>query len=268
MRAILVHMTDSPAAENRLQTGLEIARRVDGHLTLHVGALVAAVFEVAPFVGGFPLTEIIDQETAATEALVTDLAARLIHEDVPFDISRNDIDTAEALSIAGRLSDLIIVDLDDNTTAGRSQASIIGDLATAATAPLLGLRPGVSIRFDGTAMVAWNGSAQAASALRAAVPLLKLFGSVCVVCIGEPEANGSATLALEYLSRHDIHAELRSVEKGSSTVEEAIEREAHSLNAALVVMGAYGHSRAREFFFGGVTRHMLDSARFPLLLTH
>jgi nucleotide-binding universal stress UspA family protein len=33
-------------------------------------------------------------------------------------------------------------------------------------------------------------------------------------------------------------------------------------------MGAYGHSRVREFFFGGVTRALLRSSPAPLLLAH
>jgi nucleotide-binding universal stress UspA family protein len=44
--------------------------------------------------------------------------------------------------------------------------------------------------------------------------------------------------------------------------------EIHSLKTDLVVMGAYGHARAREMILGGVTHYMLKKADMPLLLSH
>lgn len=51
-------------------------------------------------------------------------------------------------------------------------------------------------------------------------------------------------------------------------MEEALTRVADEMDAALVVMGAFGHSRLRQTLFGGVTRYMLENSRFPLLLGH
>ena len=39
-------------------------------------------------------------------------------------------------------------------------------------------------------------------------------------------------------------------------------------NVSLIAMGAYGHSRTREFLLGGLTRHMLKNTTMPLLMTH
>ena len=77
-----------------------------------------------------------------------------------------------------------------------------------------------------------------------------------------------ATDALRYLSRHDIHAELKTVARDGDTVEERLEKEALALGAGLIVMGAFGRSRLRETIFGGVTRYLLTSGRVPLLLAH
>ena len=76
------------------------------------------------------------------------------------------------------------------------------------------------------------------------------------------------TPVLEYLSRHDIHAELTTVTEDRLTVEEALEAKATEIGADWIVMGAYGHSRMREIWFGGVTRYLLESARIPLFFAH
>ena len=76
------------------------------------------------------------------------------------------------------------------------------------------------------------------------------------------------TDALRYLSRHGLKAELHELAKDGS-VEQTLAREAGRLGAQLLVLGAYGHSRVREFLFGGVTRYFLEEASAPpLLLAH
>jgi nucleotide-binding universal stress UspA family protein len=86
--------------------------------------------------------------------------------------------------------------------------------------------------------------------------------------VGRSEGEMHAKPVLEYLSRHDIHAELKIAGDNWLTIEEALEREAEAMKADWIVMGAYGHSRVRELLFGGVTRYMLESARFPLFISH
>ncbi len=76
------------------------------------------------------------------------------------------------------------------------------------------------------------------------------------------------TDAMKYLSRHAIHATLRSEARGAETTEELLARMVRETGAGLLVMGAFGRSRLRETLFGGVTRYMLDSAAVPLLLAH
>ena len=116
-------------------------------------------------------------------------------------------------------------------------------------------------------MVAWNGSGEAANALRTAIPLLA-GRRVELVSVGKDDGSFPATDALTYLSRHDIHAEARIVERGGVTVEEALEKAAEAMGAGLIVMGAFGKSRLRETLFGGVTQYLVTSGRFPLLLAH
>ena len=130
-----------------------------------------------------------------------------------------------------------------------------------------------SARFD-TAMVAWNGSREAARALADALPLLKTAKSVTVFSIESAAARewGQAELpdvdVAAYLSRHGINADVVRNLLDQVDVGEWLLSRATDLNADLLVMGAYGHSRLGELVLGGVTRTILREAFLPVLLSH
>jgi len=268
MRSILVHADDSSAGENRVQTGLDIARRFDGHLTAHVNIPLVRLFAMDPFGGVYPMTDVIAKAEVDAGMLVSQIEARLAKEDVPFTVERSDVEPADALTTASRLQDLVVLDLDDIARFARPQSTLVGAVALSGNAPVLALVPGQRVTLDGKVMIAWNDSRESAGALRAAVPLLKHARSVEVLRIGKTEDEMQAEPALQYFSRHGVNAELHTAPIGWLSAEEAIEREAEEMGADWIVMGAYGHSRVRETLFGGVTRYMLDSARFPLFLAH
>jgi len=268
MRSILVHADDSPAGENRLQTGLDIARSFGGHVTAHVNTPIVRLFAMDAFGGVYPMTDAIAAAEVEAGALVSRVDARLAHEDVPFTVERSEIEPADALARSARLADLVVLDLDDVGKFARPQSSLVGAVSLSGSAPVLALVPGQRIALEGKVMIAWNDSRESAGAVRAAVPLLARATSVEVMRIGKTDNEMQAGPVLAYLSRHDVHAELRTAKADWLTVEEALEREAEAMGADWIVMGAYGHSRMRETLLGGVTRYMLDSARVPLFLAH
>jgi len=72
-----------------------------------------------------------------------------------------------------------------------------------------------------------------------------------------------------YLAWHGIDAELRTLTvSGASDVGPSLLRTCDDVQASLLVMGAYTHSRLRQLIIGGVTRHVLDNAHLPVLLAH
>ena len=115
-----------------------------------------------------------------------------------------------------------------------------------------------------SAVICWNASAEAASAVTAALPLLAGAKTVTVLTANA----GDPSSFIEFLGRHGIAASVRSLSPALGEVGEALLAEAERLDAGIIVLGAYGHSRAREFIFGGVTRHVLHHARTLLLLAH
>ncbi|HEY5795909.1 MAG TPA: universal stress protein [Bosea sp. (in: a-proteobacteria)] len=123
-----------------------------------------------------------------------------------------------------------------------------------------------------TVMIAWVDSCQATRALAEALPLLKLAKRVCLATVQETahgRLGGAEALAdvAAHLSRHGVEASV-NVLSGLDEPSVALLDEAHRISADLLVAGAYGHSRFREWILGGVTENLLATADLPLLLAH
>ena len=260
MRSILVHGDRGPAMASRLETGLALARMNDGHVTVLVDTQVSRYFAMDPLGGSYVASDALTQAIANDDALGADIAAQLTGQDVPFDIVRSESDPVDALAPAARLADVVIV--------SRS-GMLAGDLAMAARTPVLVLADKGELRFPlNTACIAWDGGNEAALALRGAVPMLAGCGEVQVLTVTEKLGGFPPTDALSYLARHGIKAELHELAKARS-VEETLAGEVEQSGAGLLVMGAYGKSRMREYLFGGVTRYFLKESSEPaLLLVH
>lgn len=135
--------------------------------------------------------------------------------------------------------------------------------------PVLVLPPAPTTRFTGTVLIGWNPTLQAERALIAALPFLRLAerSIVLAVATGAKRGPGAADAA-RYLAWHGIRAEAHEVEPGDRQVGEILLTQARTMEAGLLVMGAYSHSRLREMILGGVTRHVLEQAELPVLMAH
>ncbi len=260
MRSIVLPADRTPAFAARLETALGLARSHRGHLTVQIDTPITQYIVSDMFTGAMIAVDALQEARAADVMLGQRLDAKLAGEDVPFDIEERSDDPVDALCDVALLADLVICDIGFER---------LGELLVRTPTPVLALpastRPAT---FQGVAVVAWDGSKAASRAMRAATPLLKNFSSVHVVMV-KPR-NGQelpTTDVLRYLSRHDVHAEMREV-PCVHTVEETLATEARKLGAELVVMGAYGHSRLREFLTGGVTRYFLTAGEPALFLAH
>jgi hypothetical protein len=107
----------------------------------------------------------------------------------------------------------------------------------------------------GPALIAWDGSYEAANAIRSALGMLRLSSDVHILQVDEGKTDGfPSTRLLEYLSRHGIHAEL-AIESAArfdrDLVPDMLIARAMTVNASYLVMGGYSHSRVGEYLFGG-----------------
>ncbi|MGV1767301.1 universal stress protein [Rhizobium rhizogenes] len=123
-----------------------------------------------------------------------------------------------------------------------------------------------------TVLVAWDSRNEASQAVRAAMEQLTGAVNVCVAIVDpyasirsngeEPGADVAA-----FLARHGVRVSVDVLASGGRSVADVLRQHATDIGAELIVMGAYGHSRMREWIFGGVTRSMLETTPIPLLMT-
>jgi nucleotide-binding universal stress UspA family protein len=143
-----------------------------------------------------------------------------------------------------------------------------------------GARPTLFLPYAGalpksfkTVMVAWNGGRESGRAIADALPLLARAEKVVVSTVvtapdtGEAEELPGVDIAA-YLSRHGVKAEITRSTGIDIDAGEWLLSQAADLGADLLVMGAYGHARLREFVLGGVTRTLLKSMSIPVLMSH
>lgn len=120
-------------------------------------------------------------------------------------------------------------------------------------------------------LVAWSNTRESARALSEAIPFLRDATTVGLVTVetadGGDRPEDRPNIA-PHLSRHRINSEIRSVEAAGRSVSEVLLSEAHKMNAGLIVMGAYGHSRFREWVLGGTTREIIAGSDIPILIAH
>ena len=272
MKSILLHIDDDPCMEARLQVAMDIARACDGHITC-LQSVSFEIFAPGDFYGA-AMAAAIPQIREAAEALRAKIEADLANEDVAWEWRFLYGMAEQRLLEQAPLHDVIVIGPHDiGEHEARGPSAMAGALAIRAPVPVL-VVPGDCKRLDLRApmMVAWNGSAESAVALRAATGLLALSDNVTLASVTEKDARERVgfpvTEAARYLSRHGIEAEVVEIPHGSASVADTLMLAARMRECGLLVMGAYGHSRLAELLMGGVTRKLLSDPEIPVLIAH
>jgi nucleotide-binding universal stress UspA family protein len=256
----------------RLQVALDIARSTGGHVTC-LQTVSYEVFAPGDFYGS-ALAAAIPRIREAAEELRSQLEALLRKEDVSWDWQFLYGMPEDRLLEQSALHDLILVgphDIGDDER--KAPSAMAGELALKAAVPVM-VVPGHMRGFDPAkpVLIAWNGSSEACVAMRAAVPLLKLAGKVYLASVAEDSTRDrmlfSSGDGARYLSRHGIESEVLEIEKGNAKISDTLFSEAAARDCAMVVMGAYGHSRLAEMLLGGVTRRSLTDPQLPIFMAH
>lgn len=264
MRAILVHADRGPAMVARLEAALALARSTDGHVSVLVDTPVRSYLSMDPMGGSHIAADALTHALADDDTYARAIEAQLSAEKVPFTVLRSEEDTIKALARAARLSDVVIVSRDP---------PLAGDLAVNTRTPVLVLPDGAPSAPPPPlpprrVCVAWDGGDEAAHALRGAVPLLRRADEVHVLTVDDGSQDPRGSEAADYLARHRIAAQLHGFSAEGSAAE-TLAAAVRRLGGDLLVMGAYGHSRVREYLFGGATRHFLENCPDQaLLLAH
>jgi nucleotide-binding universal stress UspA family protein len=269
-RTIVLELRDEPEAEAeaRGRTAFALARRFGAEVvTVHVAPLPV----VPPsFAAAYVDSGAIEAQRAAnarTQDRVRAAWARRREPDLPTRELFLEDDDGAALSRVARAADLTILGPAWREGLGAQAAQPVDDVLVQAGGPVL-VHPsgGTAAALPAAkALVAWDGSRQAARAAKDALPLLVLAEEVVVLALGGGDAGGPET-AVAMLGRHGVHARAERRPTEDAAGEQLLAASA-SLGAGLLVMGAYGHSRLRELVLGGATREVLRRADLPVLFS-
>ena len=279
IKTILLHVLDDEFHDQRIECALSLARACSSHLScLHVTPIEAYV-AFDKFGGIFVMNDVMRAVDERDAELRKKVEERLDREDVTWDYQQVTASVASALLRRAALADLVITAREQpHHEYVAPTIGFLGDLLHRSRTPLF--IPAFSQEsYDptGVAIIAWDGSVEAANAVRSTLGLLNIAREVRVVEIpegGNDDRRGfPATDVVEYLSRHGIHAQLKIEEPpagapSQEVVSGMIVAEALGAGASYVVMGGYSHTRVAEYVFGGVTRTLLKNCPVALVVAH
>ena len=135
--------------------------------------------------------------------------------------------------------------------------------------PVLMVPDGASSAFGETVVVAWKDGVKAVHAVAAAAPFFAKAASVSLLSVAESNEDDTSLAAMaEYLTLSGLKVDASRVAAPAGDVAKTLLGEASAKPGALLVMGAYGHWRWREWVFGGVTQEVLRNTTLPVLTAH
>ncbi len=276
-KTILVHLADNTRRQTLLSAAFELARTFDAHL---IGLTVQPPIVVAPGMDSGPAVIIEAHRIAYRQDIVRLKQAfdtAMQGQAFAFEWREDDAGYDDAVARIvqhARCADLIVTSRKDPKWHYSEALEEPDRLVLECGRPVL-LMPnsGGAVEFGKRIVVAWNGRREAARAVFDALPLLKAAQEVVVVWVN-PQEEGEAAGELPgadicaALARHGVECEATQNIRPTANVGEALLSTVKNNAADMLVMGCYGHSRMREFVFGGATRHILHHAPVPVLMAH
>jgi len=287
-RRILLPLTGTAAGEAALATALITARQWGAHV--HCIHVRVDARDVAPLAGEGLSGAMIEEMMAATERESGERAARvrLLFEkfaadkhgialaDNPDTAAKTGGPTLSFESVAGReedivaqlsrLYDLAVVphpDAEEDVSSSDALHAILFDSGR----PVLIAPREPPDDIGSRVCVAWNGTAESAAAVAAALPWLHKATAVRILASDEYQRRGPRAEGLQaYLRWHSIESEIVLFKPLTREVGAGLLGAARDFGADLLTMGAYSHSRLRQLILGGVTRHVLENAEIPVLM--
>jgi len=270
---------DRPPAAT-LESTAFLAQTLGASLTAHIPQLSDNPETWPAIIGTFPLdfpqmmNEAVLQSESNAATLADDITKACAAMAVPLDLRRSLttlLASPDPLVDLARLHDLAVVPLPQIDALG---SSYLQSVLFGSGRPTLLLPAGSGkkmLQSLDRIVVAWDYSREAARAMADALPFLVRARQIHIVSVlGEKGLHTTCVKGdLEkYLTAHAVKFALEQVPIKEEGIGDCLISHALERNADLLVMGAYGHSRARERVFGGVTRAMLESMTLPVLMSH
>lgn len=274
LRDILVGLTEEGRGDetaSALSVGLSLAGLTGAHLTIQSAARHLTLVAGAGW--GF-VNDLVVEENRRLSARARAVAERAVTEAALEGVSCSIEVPALAypelvgrLTARARLADLTVLDAEAREL--DLDRDLIDGVLFGSGRPLLVVPPGCDAFSARRILVAWDGSAQAARAANDALPFLRAAEAVEIVSVGDAAEIRDSVPGAEFaphLARHGVNVTVNDLPV-SGSIGDTLRSQAGLFRADMIVMGAYRHSRTRQFFFGGVTRGLLRNCPVPLFLS-
>jgi len=273
IKDILLHIDTSDRGSSVSDFAISLATELGAHLT--AAGVVLDIVPPASFMGEYPydiMAEAIEQAREAAEEHYKKLAAAA-PATVQTELVVTQAISGQAREDFGRLArhfDIAVVGQGGDE--GGSDDELMAEGALFASGRPVFVVPNIhkGPAKLGKAMVCWDGGLPGARAVAGAIDILKRAGKVEVVTIAGrnlPNEELPGFNITRHLTRHGISATLKKLPAAQDIGATLLSYAADS-GADYLVMGAYGHSRLREFVLGGTTRTILGSMTVPVLMAH
>ena len=261
MKEILVLVHHDAGQDARLAAAVDLARRLDGHLTCLDVTKMPAMLGTEYAAGAM----LLEQESRREHRNGDVVRSWLARRDVSWSWQDCVGNLATSVIDAAALADLVVLNRKLEIAAWPDMRDVTDHVLMHLHIPVVAMPDEAEHFAMDRVLVAWDGRPSGAAALRAAVPLLRHASEVEIFMVDEGRDRIDPDAAASYLQRHGIAASTDIVACDSCAAEDLILDECARLRADYVVMGAYTHGRTAELF-GGVTRRMLSSSSLPLFL--
>ncbi len=280
IRSILVHIDAAERCQVRLRVAQDLAKACHAQLT--------ALYAVTPMAYTVPLMmaegsamvlpaleEMDHQREKHTRAMFDRVSAQAEPQPSWVDAGRNP--TYAAMTNRALVQDLLVLGQHDPASElGTVDADLVAATLIDSGTPAVVIPHAGSIDVDALTkpdlkiVLAWKPTREAARAMHAALPWLQRAHMIHLAT-EKTEAGGSwpgVAQVQSWMRLHGVKAEIKPRVTGSGDVGENLLALADEISADLLVMGCFGHSRARELLLGGASRTVLRSMTLPVLMAH
>lgn len=273
IRNILVHLEGAERAQQRLHLAHRLALAQRASVTVvHAPLPSSAILPYAGASGAVAAQALVEMEEqrrrdarSALELVMAETGLRAewieLDDDAGFGI-------ATVLGRRAMYADLLVLGQHDPASAGPESAGF-GEALLARSG-----RPAVLVPFAGEPpgsfkrmAIAWKEEPEAARAVASALPLLRLATEVHVLSWGGEPAQWRTSLQ-QYLRAHEVEPIWHDGGPEPEYMGEILLSRVADLSCDMLVMGCYGHSRAREWLLGGASRTVLSSMTLPVFMAH
>jgi len=278
IKTILVALNEIDQVDKLVKTAAQLGRKYQAHI---IGMFVIPAPEIYPSAGMALSTQVYDghrrfylDHSEKVKAKFEDEMRRqnVLHEWCMVEIKTSLI--ADGVLHHAHQVDLILAPQKQENSSAGMENDFTERLVMEGGRPVL-IMPAFGEFEDigKEVLVGWNGTKEAARAVFDALPFMIDANNVTIGWVNpkddleDGEVLPGSELAAS-LARHDIKTTSKGLPTDGVSVGEALLNQASDSGADLLVMGAYGHSRIREFVFGGATHSILETMTVPVLMSH